>query len=128
MRFVFGGLGLDTMGNTAAGRAAGVPTSIGDATTPGSRIGETRHTISIGEMPSHDHGGSTGAAGAHSHTYSKPNTGGSYDTGAGNIGPSLSDANTSAAPNHQHTVSAQGGGAAHNNTPLAMPGTWYIKL
>lgn len=82
----------------------------------GDAIGEEAHTLTVNEMPSHDHGGSTGAAG--------------YGTGVQGIFAANSPATNDAADNtgnHTHSISAQGGGQAHNNMqPTVFAGNVYV--
>lgn len=106
--------GLDNMGGTASGRLTSFST-----TTVGGSGGAQTHVLTIAQMPSHDHGGSTGWAGEHSHPFTI--FGQRYSDQGGSI-PTLGGANTSqswagntaAAGNHPHTISGQGGGEAHN--------------
>jgi microcystin-dependent protein len=69
----------------------------------GASVGAETHVLSINEMPSHDHSGSTGST-----------TGGSVDTqtiaASGDGGLTANDEGS-----HSHSISAQGGGLAHNN-------------
>jgi microcystin-dependent protein len=81
----------------------------------GDKVGAETHVLTVTEMPSHDHGGSTGASG--------------YGTGVQDIaalGTSGIDAANNAG-NHAHSISAQGGGQAHNNMqPTIFAGYTYI--
>lgn len=83
-------------------------------------------------MPSHNHGGTTGSSGAHSHGANWPLNKFGWDvTNGGDTGNTgvlrgaIGDNNTldgkeyyfSTTTNgdHSHTINAEGGGAAHNN-------------
>lgn len=50
-----GPIGMDTMGNAAAGLFTGVPFVSGDAATAGSVCGENLHTLVTAELASHPH-------------------------------------------------------------------------
>jgi microcystin-dependent protein len=118
--------GLDDMGNSAAGRLTAA--TITAPTTPGSAGGVETVTLSVAQMPAHDHGGVTGAGSAHSHTYTIPQFG-TVQSGTGTSAATGStSASTSTESAHTHTISSQGGGAAHSNLPPGMVATAYIKL
>lgn len=128
--------GLDDMGQSAAGRLNAAVVATGDATTLGSSGGEDRHTLTLAESPAHDHGGTTGSAGAHNHNDGSYNvilkkdgtrTAGSFDNDSGR--PNLDVTSTlQAASNHTHSITSAGGGTAHNNMPPFVLATIYIKL
>lgn len=66
-----GPLGLETMGNSAAGRMSSIVpgyTASTNATLPGYAVGAHTHTLTTAEAPSHTHTGTTGSGGSHTHT------------------------------------------------------------
>lgn len=88
--------------------------------------GEATHTLSLNEMPAHNHNGSTGAAGRHNHTVDPRiiawygQGGGNVLQGAGNYFGSVGSfggQSTSEVGNHTHTIASNGGGQPHNNLP-----------
>ncbi|GEC33563.1 hypothetical protein N181_25255 [Sinorhizobium fredii USDA 205] len=114
-------VGLDDMGNIAAG-------VLTDADDLGWKGGAQTHTLSISEMPVHNHdatsdskapilNGFTDIAGA--------------QTGGGGSRVALSGGGTdvpTVAHNHAITVQNKGGGAAHNNIQPSLALTVYIRL
>lgn len=116
-------IGLDTMGNSAAG-------VVSEAETLGWTGGAKTHTLATSEIPAHNHPGSSASTdGAHSHTYGGV-TGSNPAIGSGGTFSFNGAAATSVDGAHTHTINitSQGGGAAHNNMQPSLAITIYIKI
>jgi hypothetical protein len=80
------------------------------------RTATDSHVLSVAEMPSHNHGGATGANGSHDHTYSQPTPDTSnWQFGSDHYGISVAGGTTSTVGNHTHTISSQGSGSGHTH-------------
>lgn len=95
--------------------------------------GEETHALTVAEMPSHNHGGSTSINGNHRHTIP---TGGVDDSNFSNQPNQIPAAdsnndprtvNTSDAGEHSHTISFEGGNEAHNIMQPFMVVRYLIK-
>lgn len=138
-----------------------VPAAIGKATTTGNTwalgdiSGQETHTLTIAQMPSHNHGTNasdsvvgnnlTGLAGGHTHTINDPghshaittaNAGASVENRVGqaidnvNEGPAFTSSATTGitinpVADHQHSIATQGGDDPHNNI---QPTIWMGSL
>lgn len=131
---------LDDMGNSAAGRltSAIFSTSGQGPTILGARSGAESHTLSVSELPAHDHGGNTGSAGEHTPDVKARRwlqSSGGGDQRPNSLAAPSQTANTedvqltaAAVPAHTHTISSQGGGASHKNVQPTMLATLYVRL
>lgn len=119
-------VGLDDMGNTAAGilLASNITSGGGDGvTTPGASGGEANHVLALTEAPK---GQFTLNDPGHFHVYSKAS---SFGVGSGG-GPAF-DENTDTDTDPASTgitLTDNAGGLAHNNCQPLTLGTFYIKL
>lgn len=101
----------DMRGRVGVGYGAGAGLT---ARSLGGSGGAETHTLTVGEMPAHNHGGSTDSRDAAS---------GSTREGVGGVGSSDVADNGS----HSHTIPSQGGGSAHNNMQPFLVLRYLIK-
>jgi len=89
----------------------------GASSTPGSTVGQNSFSLSESQMPSHDHSGSTGNNGSHSHSIGRDSDGDTGDTYE--ITGSGRSVGTSTQSNHSHGASIDytGGGSSIDNRP-----------
>ena len=123
------GFGLNASGTGAPSGTAQT------ARTRGQWLGEETHLLTTAEMPSHSHTANTGSAGSHSHTLSKEvltyvgSGGDRYDPYPGSVwkGSAGAGLTLSTQANHQHTITAEGGGSRHSVVPPVVVLNYIIK-
>lgn len=138
--------GANTNGSGAAGSThfrlpdsrgrvpVGQDTTQAEFDTIGEKGGAKTHTLTVAEMPSHNHGGSTTAARSNANLQGEQMTREAYFTNIYGLlqtsayaGRPIVDFNQAPEPPHAHGISSQGGGGAHNNLQPYRVGLWIIK-
>jgi microcystin-dependent protein len=97
--------------------------------TLGASAGADAHILTITQIPAHNHTGTTGLDGAHTHDYiTATNRASDNACSAASGWNGAGGAETTEAPDHAHTIPSQGGGLKHNNLQPSLLAGWYIKL
>jgi microcystin-dependent protein len=125
-------VGDTAMGNADTGRLASAPIVQGNATTPGSKVGEATHSLSTAEIPSHAHPAFINDPG---HRHVVP-AGGAPGSGGLTISTTGINQNTSIDATgvrvwdgtNFDTTNPTGGNGPHNNTALSVICTCFRKL
>jgi len=103
--------------------------------TRGQWLGEETHALLTAEMPSHSHTANTGSAGSHSHTMAAGITLASTGLASPLLGSTSgsqyifasSGTITNTVADHQHTITAEGGGGRHAIIPPVVVLNYIIK-
>lgn len=139
-------IGMDTMGGAVSTKLTGVPVTSGNATTAGSVLGENMRTMTAGELVAHLHAvflnlidpghlhssfGNTNnlsAQGPYVNVGASNNQCNALNTGSSVTGITGTVRDTSGGGGTANQTANTGSTTAHNNVPLSMTGTWYVKL
>lgn len=92
--------------------------SWGTTYNAGSTGGEATHQLTVGELPSHSHSGSTNTTGEHTHTFTVTSDESGNDSNKPTVGYNNAGIyTTSSAGNHSHTLTINntGNNQSHNN-------------
>ena len=92
--------------------------SWGTTYNAGSTGGEATHKLTVGELPAHNHSGSTNTTGEHTHTFTVTTDESGNDSNKPTVGYNNAGTyTTSSGGNHSHTVTINNTGSnqAHNN-------------
>jgi hypothetical protein len=116
-------LGIDTMGGPATTRLNGVPVTLGNATTPGSILGENLHPLIVAELALHNHGVTDFG---HIHQWNGSGPGSFGFTVTGNV--SNNQTNNTANATTGIGIQNTGSGTAHNTVSQNLTVYWNIKL
>jgi hypothetical protein len=121
-------VGLDSMGNSAKGGllASNMTSGGGDGVnTPNASGGEANHTLVVGEIPAIT---PTFTDPGHIHNVTPMRTANAAIGSGSSIWAADSGTKATTSATTGITVNSFGGGAAHNNMPPFLLGSFYIKL
>jgi len=112
------------------------PLVTGSGYTSGNTGGEVTHALTVGELPAHNHTGSTTSNGAHTHDVSSIPNGGEGYTGAYNSSNEVykwahtGTVTSTSEGAHTHTLSINnnGSGTAHENRPPYYALIYIMKM
>jgi microcystin-dependent protein len=119
-------IGVNGMGGALADLLTAITFTAGNQASVGSTTGAATHTLTVPQIPSHDHGGVTGSTNPIDKEPTFTPRTNSTSPPQYNSSPAEGTADRSAA--HTHTIAAQGGGEAHPNVQPSLAVTYYVKL
>ena len=116
------------MGNTPSTRIPAESFSGDDGDVLGATAGAASVALSVNQMPAHNHTGSIGQAGQHSHAFDTGNQTGGGDIARGQGARLSSSVDSAGAHTHPLTINNRGGGQAHPNVQPSKTLSLYMKL
>jgi len=133
-------VGLDGMGNVVSGVISDVKVDNSEtADTLGATAGGQDQTLTIAQIPAHNHSGGTGNAGSHDHSIPQSSRVWNFGPGGGAIRVDYNNGtgwdistgvgqSTGNVGNHSHSIPNEGGGSPHDNIQPSMLVSIYMKL
>ncbi|WP_157384513.1 tail fiber protein [Nitratireductor soli] len=130
--------GQDDMGGSSANRLTDQTNGV-DGDVLGAAGGAETQALSVAQLPVHNHGGASGADGAHAHTLSFIGLSGETElplsSGGESFGSTIRTGGTprsgtlsvDATSTHTHSIASQGSGQAHNNVQPTLIVNYIIK-
>lgn len=128
-------VGKAGMGSTGARGSQFVFNDFASSNTLGAQYGESHHHLTVNEMPSHQHTGTTATSTVtdpgHTHTVSGSGTGGASFvglSGTGGVNITTSSNTTGITVSTAVTVAFQGNDASHNNVQPSVAINYIIRV
>lgn len=123
-------IGMSAMGGADVGLIGASAIDDGEtADTLGATLGAATHTLTVAQMPTHNHSGTTSTDGSHVHAgFYGSQSSGSYNTSGSQVSGYANSTSSAGAHSHSYETTSAGSGASHNNMQPSLIVGIYIKL